>query len=104
MFRCLSPWAIVLPSERDLAVGDIDNAVIGNSDAMGVARQVLQQMLWPTEWRLGVGDPVFAKQGSQEAAKRPFGPDGLKCTRKLKAPAVECVLQTVGELTAKHPC
>ena len=58
---------VVLPSERHVAIRNVQQPVIGDGYAMGVASQIMQDMLGPAERRLGVDDPVFAKQGTKEA-------------------------------------
>lgn len=60
---------IVLPTKRDLSVGKRYEPVIGDGNAMSVASQVLQHVLWPTEGSFGVDDPVLPEQTAQECAK-----------------------------------
>jgi hypothetical protein len=50
--------SIVLPQESDLAVREIDQPVVGDGDAMGIAGQLLQNMLRPTKGPLGINNPV----------------------------------------------
>ena len=68
--RCLAFLRVVLPSKRDLAIGEVHDPVIGDGDAMRVAGQVLQDMFGPAEGRLGVDDPVLTEQRSQETHGR----------------------------------
>ena len=53
---------VVLPSKRDIAISEVHDAVIRNSNAMRVASQILKDMLGPSEWRFGVDNPVLAEQ------------------------------------------
>src|SRR5258708_4165436 len=69
---------------------------------MGIARQILQQMLRSMKRRLGVDDPFFTEQCSQKCAKRLVCGDGLERSRKLKCSPAECMLEAVDELSAKH--
>ncbi len=55
---------IVFPAERDLAIGEVDDPVVGDGDTMGVAGQVLQNMFRSAEWPLRIDDPVLTKQRS----------------------------------------
>ena len=50
--------AIVLPAERDLAVGERDEPAVGDGHPMRVAPEVLEHALRPTERRFGVDDPL----------------------------------------------
>jgi len=49
--------AIIFPAEGDLIVVDIDEAAVGDGDAMGVAPEIGQDLLWTAERRLGIDDP-----------------------------------------------
>jgi hypothetical protein len=60
---------IILPTKRNLAVGKGYEPVIRDSDAMSVTSQVLQYVLWSTEWSFGVNDPVLPEQTAKERAK-----------------------------------
>src|SRR5215467_5999588 len=50
--------AIVFPSEGDASVIGGDQPPVGNGDAMRVARQVAEHGFRPSEWLLGVDDPL----------------------------------------------
>ena len=65
----LTSVSVVFPSEGDLAVGHVDDSVIGDGHAVCVASQVTKNMFWPSEGSLGVDHPVMAKERSQERAK-----------------------------------
>ena len=60
---------IVLPAKRDSAILEGDESMAGNRNAMGIARQVVQNMLRTTEGRLGVDDPVLLEELSEKSAK-----------------------------------
>src|SRR5262249_3159701 len=71
--RHLPPFAamgIVFPEERPLAVGDINQPMIGDRHTMRVPRQVMQHVLGSTEGTLGVDHPVFSKQRAEKGMKR----------------------------------
>ena len=51
-FALLAAVGVVLPPETDFAVGHIQNPMIGDGDAVGLAGQVLQHMLGPPKGRL----------------------------------------------------
>ena len=71
--------SIIFPAERYLTIGEVDEPMIGDGDAMGVAGQVMKDVLRAAERRLGVHDPVLAEKRTK---KRPKGPFVLK---RLKA-------------------
>jgi|TARA_B100000315_G_C14217064_1_gene424737 hypothetical protein len=48
----------VLVGEGDLAVVNRDDAMIGDSDPMGVASEIAEELLRTGERRLCIGDPV----------------------------------------------
>ncbi len=52
---------IVLPSERHSIILEGDESMVRDRDTMGIARQVMQNMLWAAEGRLGVDDPVLSE-------------------------------------------
>jgi len=53
---------IVFPPECDVAIGNVDEPVIGDSDTMRVTGQVLENVLRSSEWPFGVDNPVVTKQ------------------------------------------
>jgi hypothetical protein len=53
----LAPVPIVLPPERDRVVGDRNEPVIGDGDAVGVSREVVQHVGRTTEGRLRIDHP-----------------------------------------------
>ena len=52
---------IVFPAEGDLAFGKVHDPVVGNSDAMGIAGQVMEDMFGPTEGPFGVDHPILTE-------------------------------------------
>jgi hypothetical protein len=77
---------VVLVAERDAAVVEGDESVVGDGDAVGIAAEVLEDALRPAEGRLGVDHPVVATATSDEGGES----DGLlevtETTRKRRAP------------------
>jgi len=59
----LGPVLLVL--ESDLAVIHILYPVIADGDAMGVAAQIIDDLLGTAKGRLGIDDPLAAAQRSQ---------------------------------------
>ena len=65
----LAPVPIVLPPKRDGVVGDGDEPVIGDGDAVGVPREVVQHVGGAAKGRLGVDHPRLAIERSEPRAK-----------------------------------
>src|SRR5262249_12953761 len=59
---------VILPPERHLAILTGEEPPIGDSHAMGIARQVAQDPLWPGQRRLGVDHPLYLLQGRENLA------------------------------------
>ena len=58
---------IIFPTEADLGFGNGEKPMVRDGDTMGITRQVLQDVIRPTEWRLGIHNPILLKQRSQES-------------------------------------
>lgn len=52
----------VAPAEGDLAVGEGDQAMVGDGDAVSIAAEILQHILGSTERWFRVDDPIFAEE------------------------------------------
>lgn len=65
----LATVCIVPPAKRDSIILEGNESVVGDGDAMGIARKILQNMLGTAKGRLGVDDPVLAKKLSEKPAK-----------------------------------
>src|SRR5271166_438939 len=51
-----SPWD--LPAEADLAIVDVEDAVVGNGDAMRIAADIVENLFRSGKGRPGVDDPI----------------------------------------------
>ncbi len=60
---------IILPAESNPVVLESYEAVVGDGHAMGVAGEIAQHMMRPTEGWLGIDDPVLAEEWTQEGAE-----------------------------------
>ena len=65
----LAAVAIVLPPKRDGVGGDVDEPVIGDGDAVGVAREVVEDVGRAAKGRLRIDDPGLPIEGPQPRAK-----------------------------------
>ena len=57
----LAAVRVIFPAESDLAIGEGNNPVVGNRNAMCVAGQVMKDVPRTSERRFGVHDPVLAE-------------------------------------------
>ena len=65
--------AAVPVGEGDLACGDIEDSMIGDGDAVGVASEVIQDDLGSGESRFGIDDPIrFVERTATGLEKRPY--------------------------------
>lgn len=51
--------SIILPSESHVRLVNRDDSMIGNSNPMRVAGEILQDVFGATEWRFGIDDPIL---------------------------------------------
>ena len=93
---------VILPAESDRTIRHIEQAVIGNRYAMRVASQVMQDMLWATEWLFGVDDPFVAKQGAKESSESFLTGQRLAGSKKSKLILTEKTLEAGNKLAAEH--
>ncbi len=52
--------AICLPAKSDLAILAGEKTTVGDRDAVGIAAEIGENLLWPAEWVLGVDDLLEA--------------------------------------------
>ena len=55
----------VSPAEGDVAVGESNQPVVGDGDAVSVGAEIAQHMFWPAERPFGVDNPVVTEQYPQ---------------------------------------
>src|ERR1700719_4821051 len=83
---------VVLPAERDVRISHLDQTMVGDGDAMGVAGQIVQHVFQPAERLLRVDHPVFAEQRAQEygegllVSQRPAGSEEVEPVPAKDAP------------------
>jgi len=57
---------VILPAKTHRGVGDREQPVVGDGDAVSVAGQVVKDVFWSAEGGLGIDDPVLLKQSAQK--------------------------------------
>src|SRR5947209_19249546 len=86
----------VPPAKGDLAVGQRDQSMVGDGDAVGVTAEILEHILGAPEGWFGVDHPVFAKQRSQ-----PGGEEfGLREQMVARCPAIAMLAAWSAALSA----
>ncbi len=69
-FLFLVAVCVVLPSEGDPIVLKRQQPVVGNGNAVRVARKIMQYVFRPAEGRLGIHDPILAEKLPEKLRKR----------------------------------
>ena len=65
----LAAMRIVFPAKRDLIIVERNQSMVGDGDAVGIASEIVQNMLGTAEGWLGIDDPVLAKELSEKFSK-----------------------------------
>jgi hypothetical protein len=65
----LAARGVVRPTEGDSILLERNEAMVGDSDAVGITSQVVENMLRSPEGWLGIDDPLLGKQLMQELAE-----------------------------------
>lgn len=73
---------VVLPTKGDAIAIHREEAMIRDGHSMGIAGQILQHVLRPAKWSLGINDPVFPKQSAQEGCECLLVGQGLTRAKK----------------------
>ena len=97
----LAAVSVVLPPEGDPAVGNGEETVIGDGDAMGIEGQIVKHMLRSCEGAFRVNHPVLAKERPEESVKGFLSGQRLEATRKSELALTKGVLQASDKLAAK---
>ena len=101
-FALLVAVGVIFPSERDLAVGQGHESVVGNGHAMRVAGQILEYVFRSAEWWLGVDDPILPEQLPQKGTESGLGSAQVfEISMEAELLLTEEALQTSNELAAK---
>ena len=95
--------AVVSPFKFHLAIFDVDDPMIGNGDAVGVAADVVHDLLWPGERWLGVDDPFHVSHQIEMTGESLRILERLKRREELQLAGVEGLLQILQEQSAEQP-
>jgi hypothetical protein len=94
--------AVVFEAEGDGGVIDVKQTVVGDGDAMGVAGEVLEDVLGSLEGRLGVDDPLGATGLTQKVIEGLRLPVAGESSVEFEAPVAERGAQRPDELAAEE--
>ena len=63
-------WAsIIFVGKRDARISDSDQAFVGDSNAVRIARQIGQHRVWSRERSFGINHPLLGAHGRDKAGK-----------------------------------
>ena len=75
--------------------------MVGYSDAVSVASQVMQDMFRPAKGRLGVNNPFFSRQDVNKRLEDRFVGQSFAFSVERQSVVLEGFTQSIDELTAK---
>src|SRR5262249_33985425 len=91
----------VAPAKSDLAIGEGDQAMVGDGHAMGVAAQILQHVCGAAEGMFQVDDPVLSVEWPQPGGEG-FGlSEKLQVSMEVELAVTEGLFESVDEFAAK---
>lgn len=93
---------VVLPTKGDLAVLNQEQSPVGDGDPVGVASEVLEDLLGAAEGRFSVDDPVFGAELFLPASPASASRQGLELAMEREFSLREGLLEIAEELAAKE--
>ena len=85
--------AIILPVKADLAIGEADQAIIGNGHPMGIAAEIVEHLPGAAKRRLGVNVPLDIPCRGKIFGKGGGRLERFERVKKVQLPGVKSVLQ-----------
>src|SRR5437868_3977207 len=95
--------AIILPAEADAAICQADEPRIGAGEAMRIATETSQHLLWSTEGRLGIDDPLDATDFGKATSEGGLLGESGEITEKAEIAGVEGGLEVFEEEPTEEP-
>ena len=92
----------VTPAKGDLFIGQCDQAMVGDGDAVGIAAEILQDVLGSAEGWFGVHDPIFAEERTQPGSEELGMGERCEFSGQVQLTALEGRVQAGDELATKH--
>ena len=91
----------ITPAESDLAIGERDQAVVGDGYAMSVAAQIVHDIFGPAEGRFQIDHPIFSIEWSEPSGEGLGLSQKLQVSVELELAVLKGLLERVDELAAK---
>ena len=95
--------AIIFPEEADPAVGESNQAAVGDGDAVGVAGKVIEHLLGSAERSPGIDDPGNGVQRPQPGGEHGGLFQARQSAEKPELARIECCLKAGQEKPAIKP-
>jgi hypothetical protein len=95
-------FPIVFPTEANVGLVEIEQATVGDRDAMGVAREISQDLLGTSEGLFGIDDPRGCAQGRESGGKPLRVIETNKVGKELQLAGFECRRQTLEKKALEH--
>ena len=92
----------VTPAKSNLAVRQCDQAMVGDGDAVGIAAEILQDILGSAKGWLGVDDPIFAEERTEPGREELRMGERCEFSGQVQLTAFKGRLQAGDELATKH--
>ena len=87
--------AVIFPAEADATVLDLQQAVVGDGNAMGVASEIVDDLSGAAEGLLGVDNPAAVGGGAQPAAESFRVGEGGEIAKEAELTVLEGLEQSV---------
>src|SRR5689334_12360593 len=93
--------AVILISETDLAGVDVQQAIVGDCDPVGIAADVIQYLFGPSKGRLSIDDPFRLSYRGQVSRELAGIAEILQSAEQLQLTGVESTLEMLQEEAAE---
>jgi hypothetical protein len=97
----------ITPAKSDLAIGEGDQAMVGDGHTMSVAAQIVQHIFGATEGTFQVDHPVLPVQWPQPGGEDLGLSEEFQISLEAELAILKSLLESVDELAAKdftqHP-
>jgi len=92
----------ITPAKSDLAIGERDQAMVGDGHTMSVAAQILQHIFGTTKGTFQVHHPVLSVEWPQPGSEDLGLRKKLQVSLEVELAIVESLFESVDELAAKN--
>src|SRR5215467_11418864 len=92
----------IAPTKGNLAVRKGNQAVVGDGHAMGVAAQIVHDVLGATEGRFQIDHPILSIEGPQPSGEDLGLRQQLQVSVEVQLAILKSLLERIDELAAKE--